>query len=96
YIGVKGDADLNGTVAVADATAVLVYYANSGAGLTASFNADADLNVLAYFLADVNTESKAGADSDAGKIEVADATAILAYYAQSGAGMDADWSAIVG
>ena len=96
YIGVKGDADLNGTVAVADATAVLVYYANSGAGLNAAFNADADRNVRAYFLADVNTESKAGADSDTGKMEVADATAILAYYAQSGAGMDADWSVIVG
>ncbi|MGN0631718.1 MAG: hypothetical protein ACI4JN_10365, partial [Ruminococcus sp.] len=51
--------------------------------------------ILAYFLADVDTESTAGMDSDAGKIQVADATNILTYYAQDGASMDPQWDKII-
>ncbi len=97
YIGVKGDADLDGTVGLNDATLTLTYYAY-GVGLQPElkvFNEDADLNTLAYFLADVDTESKAGADSDDGKIDLADATYILTYYAYI-VGLDEhSWTAVL-
>ncbi len=95
YIGVKGDSDLNGTVEITDASLTLAYYANRMAMLDASFNEDADLNTLAYFLSDVDTESKAGADSDAGTITITDATNILKYYANKMAMLDTPWSDIL-
>ncbi len=96
YIGVKGDADLNGVVEIPDATAVLTYYAMYGASLTPAFNTDASLEKLAYFLADVDTESKAGVNTDEAQITISDATMILTYYAQFGASLDPDWDAIIG
>ncbi len=96
YIGVKGDTNLNGVVDIPDATMVLSYYSNTAASLPASLNADAELEVLAYFLADVNTESTAGADTDLAKMEISDATNILMYYAQSAASLDPSWDVILG
>ncbi len=97
YIGVKGDANLDGAVGLDDATKVLAYYANVGASLDASFNDDPNLEVLAYFLADVDTESTNGRDvAGENSIHLTDATAILTYYAYVGSGLDADWDAILG
>lgn len=95
YIGVKGDSDLSGVVELADATLTLSYYANTMAMLTPSFNEDADLNTLAYFLSDVDTESKAGTDSDTGVIDISDATNILRYYANQMAMLDTTWEDIL-
>lgn len=95
YIGVKGDANLDGSVQPGDATLVLSYYACNAAQLPVSFNDDDDLNTLAYFLADVNTESKVGVNTDDERIEVTDATNILAYYAQNAAGLNPSWNQIV-
>ena len=97
YIGVKGDADLSGKVAVEDAIAMLTYYARTSAALDASFNEDADLNKFAYFLADVDTESKLGMnDPDTGrKISVEDAIYDLTYYARKSAALDPQWPDII-
>ncbi|MDD6269195.1 MAG: hypothetical protein PUA84_03975 [Oscillospiraceae bacterium] len=92
YIGVKGDANLDGEVKIADAQLVLKYYAEMAANGTSSMNDDADLAVLAYFLADIDTESKAGADTDDAKMTIADAQAILTYYAKMAANGEASWS----
>ncbi|MBQ8725401.1 MAG: cellulose-binding protein CttA-related protein, partial [Oscillospiraceae bacterium] len=97
YIGVKGDASLNGVVGLEDASAVLSYYANIGASLPAAFTDDAtsDYEILAYFLADVTTESTAGKNSDAGDIGLDDASYILTYYAYVGASLEAQWDEII-
>jgi hypothetical protein len=97
YIGVKGDADLSGDVMVEDAVAILTYYARSSAALDASFNDDEMLNKFAYFLADVDTESKLGADDpDSGKmITVEDAVNDLTYYAKTAAALNPTWPDII-
>ena len=92
FIGVKGDANLDGEVKIADAQLVLKYYAEMAANGTSTIGNDEDLAILAYFLADIDTESKAGADSDEGKLTIADAQAILAYYAKKAADGEASWS----
>ena len=97
YIGVKGDADLSGKVMVEDAVSILTYYARTSAALGASFNEDEVLNKFAYFLADVDTESKLGMnDSEAGtKISVEDAVNVLTYYARKSAALDPQWPEII-
>ena len=97
YIGVKGDADLNGKVAVEDGVAILTYYARASAALDASFNEDEVLNKFAYFLADVDTESKLGMnDSGTGKkISVEDGVNVLTYYARKSAALDPQWPDII-
>lgn len=96
YIGVKGDADLNGAVGLDDVSKVLTYYAYNGASLTPSLNEDAELEVLAYFLADVDTEAKTGADTDTNKLTLDDGSYIITYYAQKGASLDPEWDVILG
>ncbi len=95
YIGVKGDSDLSGVVDISDASLTLKYYAYRMAMLEVSFNEDADLNTLAYFLSDVDTESKAGVDSETGSIDISDATNILKYYANQMAMLDTTWEDIL-
>jgi hypothetical protein len=58
-------------------------------------NEDPNYEILAYFLADVDTESTAGEDGDAGKLEILDASGILTYYARIGASMEANWEEII-
>ena len=96
YIGVKGDANLDAVVNIADATEVLTYYAKFGASLNPVLNADEKLNTLAFFLADVDTESKAGVSGDEGMLLINDATNILTYYAQYAASLDPSWDDIIG
>ena len=101
YIGVKGDADLDGTVGLEDATLALTYYSehvvsNAYYFTTSSATApeNVELETLAYFLADINTESTAGADSADLVIELADATNILTYYAEDAIKNEPKWAAI--
>ena len=101
YIGVKGDADLDGTVGLEDATLALTYYSEHAVSnayyfTTSSATApeNVELETLAYFLADINTESTAGADSADLVIELADATNILTYYAEDTVKNEPKWAAI--
>ena len=80
YIGVKGDADLNGLEDVPDAVTILTYIAKVAAGQEGIvLNDDPMLNKLAFFLADIDTESKEGQNTDGKLLEVSDAVSILTY-----------------
>ncbi len=78
FVGVKGDANLNGEADAKDAAAVLVYAAEIGSGNVAATLTGEQQTLLenfAFFLADVDTEDKthdpANLDSkDAAKINV--------------------------
>ena len=91
----KGDANLDGSVNINDATIVLGYYAQIAAGMEASFTNDEELNKFAYYLADVDTESISGKNTETEQIDISDATNILTYYAQTAAGLNPDWGDIL-
>ncbi len=87
-IGVKGDANLDGTVDANDAAVILVYAAEVGAGNDAVLHSDdAQTEALAKFLADVNGD---------GKYDATDAANILVYAAAIGAGNPVTWEEILG
>ena len=101
YIGVKGDADLNGKVELSDATLALTYYAEHAVNNDFYFTtssadqpADENLETLAYFLTDINTESTAGKDSSDATIELEDATNILTYYTEESVNNNPKWATI--
>ena len=96
YIGVKGDADLNGSVDVQDAVAILTYYAKASAGQeSVAFNEDENLNKLAFFLADVDTESKAGINNGSELISIQDGVNVLTFYAKKSANQDPAWPDVI-
>ena len=96
YIGVKGDADLNGIVDVQDAVAILTYYAKTAAAQeNVAFNEDENLNKLAYFLADVDTESKAGMNSGSELMTTQDAVNVLTFYAKKAANQEPPWPDVI-
>ena len=96
YIGVKGDADLNGIVDVQDAVAILTYYAKTAAAQeNVAFNEDENLNKLAYFLADVDTESKAGMNSGSELMTTQDAVNVLTFYAKKAANQEPTWPDVI-
>ena len=96
YIGVKGDADLDGLENVPDAVKILTYYAKVAAGQSGIvFEEDPLLNKLAYFLADIDTESKAGENTPGKLMEVSDAVNVLTYYAKKAANQDPQWPEVV-
>ena len=96
YIGVKGDADLNGIVDVQDAVAILTYYAKTAAAQeNVAFNEDENLNKLAYFLADVDTESKAGMNSGSELMTTHDAVNVLTFYAKKAANQEPTWPDVI-
>jgi len=96
YIGVKGDADLNGIVDVQDAVAILTYYAKTAvAQENVAFNEDENLNKLAYFLADVDTESKAGMNNGSELMTTQDAVNVLTFYAKKAANQDPTWPDVI-
>ena len=96
YIGVKGDADLNGSVDVQDAVAILTYYAKASAGQeNVAFNEDENLNKLAFFLADVDTESKAGINNGSELISIQDGVNVLTFYAKKSANQDPAWPDVI-
>ena len=96
YIGVKGDTDLSGLVDVPDAVAVLTYTAKIAAGQEGIvFNEDENLNKFAFFLADVDTESKAGKNDGNKLMTTEDAVYILTYTAKTAAGQEPTWPDVV-
>ncbi len=99
YIGVKGDANLNGDVSIDDASCILNYYAKSMASLDSSEYAfcpdDKTLNSFAYFLSDIDTESKNGFDTSDMLISLNDATCVLSYYAKTAAELNPTWDEII-
>ncbi len=85
YVGVKGDANLNGEANAIDAAIVLGYAADRGAGEdVALYPADAALEGLAYFLADVDGESRV-CGADGSDLNALDAAGILGFAAYVGA-----------
>lgn len=88
YIGVKGDANLDGTADAKDAAAVLIYAAAIGAGQDAPLYSDSDAasENLAFFLAEVNSSGDADAK---------DAAAILEYSAAIGSGEPKTWDEVL-
>ena len=96
YIGVKGDADLNGSVDVQDAVTILTYYAKAAAGQAdVAFNEDENLNKLAFFLADVDTESKAGMNNGSELMTTQDAVNVLTFYAKKAANQEPTWPDVI-
>ena len=96
YIGVKGDANLDGIVDTKDAVSILTYYAKVAAGHeNVAFNEDENLSKLAFFLADVDTESKAGVNSGSQLMATQDAVNVLTYYAKSAAGQEPTWPDVI-
>ena len=96
YIGVKGDTDLSGLVDVPDAVAILTYTAKVAAGQeNIVFNEDENLNKFAFFLADVDTESKAGKNEDNKLMTTEDAVRILTYTAKTAAGQEVTWPDVI-
>ena len=96
YIGVKGDADLNGSVDVQDAVTILTYYAKASAGQeNVAFNEDENLNKLAFFLADVDTESKAGINNGSELMSTQDAVNVLTFYAKKSADQNPTWPDVI-
>ena len=101
YIGVKGDANLNGETNAEDAAKVQEYAARSGAGdevyiFTAE---DATLDKFAFFLADTTDESKdrgvhsgiPSVGTAGSKLDATDAANILVYASKAGANGACDW-----
>ena len=96
YIGVKGDTDLSGLADVPDAVAVLTYTAKIAAGQEGVvFNEDENLNKFAFFLADVDTESKAGKNDGNKLMTTEDAVYILTYTAKTAAGQEPTWPDVI-
>jgi len=95
YIAIKGDTDLNGVVNIQDAYAVQVYSAKLASGNSWSFtgNSESKLEVLAYFVSDVDTESLKGQnDNTTGEvINIQDAYNIQVFFADTSAGTNPEW-----
>ena len=96
YIGVKGDANLDGIVDTKDAVSILTYYAKVAAGHeNVAFNEDENLSKLAFFLADVDTESKAGVNSGSQLMATQDAVNVLTFYAKKAANQEPTWPDVI-
>ena len=96
YIGVKGDTDLSGLVDVPDAVAVLTYTAKIAAGQEGVvFNEDENLNKFAFFLADIDTESKEGKNDGNKLMATEDAVYMLTYTAKTAAGQEPTWPDVI-
>ena len=89
---------------MSDATLTLTYYCEHSVNNEFYFRTANDtkpngaeeemLEKLAYFLADINTESKAGADTTDATIELSDATSILTYYCEDSVNNNPKWADI--
>ncbi|MDE6021275.1 MAG: hypothetical protein K2H01_09830 [Ruminococcus sp.] len=89
-IGKKGDVNLDGSVDIEDATAVLKYYAKKAAGLDAELvGGEGFEDTLAFFLGDIDTESQSM--DNGGTLNIGDATSILSYYANIAVGNTVSW-----
>ena len=97
YIGIKGDAQLDGDVDMDDSFEVLQYYSYSAAGRfpTLTDGKDANLEKLAYFLADIDTESTAGKNEGNKTLSMDDAFNLLQYVSYRAAGRNLSWPDVV-
>lgn len=82
YIGLRGDANLDGAIDSKDAVMILQYYAKKIISSSATISDDPALEDFIYFLADVDGASKDhGASGSA--VDSKDAVKVLKYFAQS-------------
>ena len=97
-VAMKGDAQLDGDVDMDDAFDTLQYYSSSAAGKTVTFTDGSDelLEKLAFYVSDVDTESKAGKKTEDAEISMDDAFNILQYVSYRAAGKDVAWSDVIG
>ena len=97
-VAMKGDTQLDGDVDMDDAFDTLQYYSSSAAGKTVTFTDGSDelLEKLAFYVSDVDTESKAGKKTDDAEISMDDAFNILQYVSYRAAGKDVVWSDVIG
>lgn len=100
-IGTKGDVDYDGTVTLDDAFQVLTYYSKKAAGNTNAklYNGDAEnaeeMELLSYFLADIDTSSKTTGSGNGEELNLDDAFDILQYYSYHAAGKNVTWDQFI-
>lgn len=97
-VAMKGDTQLDGDVDMDDAFDTLQYHSSNAAGKTVTFTDGSDelLEKLAFYVSDVDTESKAGKKTDDAEISMDDAFNILQYVSYRAAGKDVVWSDVIG
>ena len=92
----KGDTTLDGKVDATDLFETAYYVALQGAGKTPIFdtvkNGTALESKLAYLASDIDTESKAGENTEDGKLDATDMLYTAVYQAYNGAGNHIDWA----
>lgn len=95
-VALKGDTTLDGKVDATDLFATAYYIALQGAGKTPIFdtvkNGTALESKLAYLASDIDTESKAGKNTEDGKLDATDMLYTAVYQAYNGAGNHIDWA----
>ena len=95
-VALKGDTTLDGKVAATDLFETAYYVALQGAGKTPIFdtvkNGTALESKLAYLASDIDTESKAGENTEDGKLDATDMLYTAVYQAYNGAGKHIDWA----
>lgn len=95
YKFTKGDANLDGSIGIDDATAVLGYYARKAAGTDPVLTDSQDpyTELMAWLQSDTSrynwTTSFTIEKDDV--LDISDATAILKYYAESASGAEPKW-----
>ena len=95
-VALKGDTTLDGKVDATDLFETAYYVALQGAGKTPIFdtvkNGTALESKLAYLASDIDTESKAGKNTEDGKLDATDMLYTAVYQAYNGAGKHIDWA----
>lgn len=95
-VALKGDTTLDGKVDATDLFETDYYIALQGAGKTPIFdtvkNGTALESKLAYLASDIDTESKAGKNTEDGKLDATDMLYTSVYQAYNGAGKHIDWA----
>ena len=95
-VALKGDTTLDGKVDATDLFETAYYVALQGAGKTPIFdtvkNGTALESKLAYLASDIDTESKAGENTENGKLDATDMLYTAVYQAYNGAGNHIDWA----
>ena len=95
-VALKGDTTLDGKVDATDLFETAYYVALQGAGKTPIFdtvkNGTALESKLAYLASDIDTESKAGENTEDGKLNATDMLYTAVYQAYNGAGDHIDWA----
>ena len=95
-VALKGDTTLDGKVDATDLFETAYYVALQGAAKAPIFdtvkNGTALESKLAYLASDIDTESKAGENTEDGKLDATDMLYTAVYQAYNGAGNHIDWA----